>query len=78
MPCEISVHRMAARPASPARVAISERRQEDAVFHLAESAARHIEASARRSSLRSIACAAAITVNVIRNSSRPRAISDEV
>ena len=78
MPCEIRVHRMAARQASPANVAIIDSARK-APFLILRSARRFIrEASARRSSRRSIACAAAITENVIRNRSNPSAISDEV
>ena len=78
IPWEISVQRMAARAREPGQRRDQRQRQEDAVFYLAEGSAIHKETSARRSSLRSIACAAAITVKVIRNSSNPRAISEEV
>ncbi len=77
-PCEISVHRMAARQASPVRVAIERQRQECAVLDFAQQASIHATAPVRRSSLRSIACAAAITVKVIKNSNRPSAMSEEV
>src|SRR5579859_1140488 len=53
-------------------------RQERAIFDLAQDPPIHTTAPERRSSLRSIACAAAITVNVIRNNSNPSAMSAEV
>src|ERR1700688_5074098 len=53
-------------------------REKCAVLEFAEGAPVHTAVPTRRSSLRSMACAAAITVNVIRNSSSPSAISEEV
>ena len=46
-------------------------RQKYAIFDLAQHSPIHTTAPERRSSLRSIACAAAITVNVIKKSSSP-------
>src|SRR5882757_5706643 len=53
-------------------------RQKYAVFDLSQQAPIHATAPERRSSLRSMACANAITVNVMRNSNSPRAIREEV
>src|SRR6202020_796218 len=52
--------------------------QKDAVLDLAQQPPIHMPATPCRSSRRSMACAAAITVKVMRNSSRPRAMRDEV
>src|ERR1017187_6445222 len=67
------------RQASEPRKGRNQRQsQEGAVFNLAETAPVHSVSDARRSILRSIAWAAAMTENVIRNSNNPNAISDEV
>src|SRR6185437_6077494 len=53
-------------------------REESAVFRLAQRPPVHAADPPRRSNRRSMACAAAITVKVIKNNSSPRAISEEV
>src|SRR5712672_983221 len=52
--------------------------EEGAVFRFAQRPSIHTANPPRCSSRRSMACAAAITVKVMRNSSNPSAMSDEV
>src|SRR5450755_2272909 len=77
-PCEMSVHRIAARHARPVMVATNDSAR-NAPFLPLRKARRFMGYIAiRRSSRRNIACAAAITVNVMMNNRSPSAINEEV
>ncbi len=73
-----SVQRIAARKNSPMAVAMPESVSARTLMSLRQRAAAHTEESALRSSRSSMKRAAAMTEKVMRNSSAPRAISEEV
>src|ERR1700693_4735006 len=77
-PCEINVQRMAARHARPASVASNESDRNSAFFAFRYARRFMAYKGTRCSSRRNIAWAAAITVKVMRNSSKPSAIRDDV